>query len=153
MLTRCDIEERRIALHAAGEICHDTRELLRSGIFRRVVSAYCDRLCKRANQNSWRRSACLAANRYIRELQIVADNMGSLDVGTDGQVPAHGTETGASIRLDDLQQGYVFHQVDCAMIVTPQKTNARLGIPGWENAGPREAAKALFSLVSDKKTS
>jgi hypothetical protein len=66
---------------------------------------------------------------HIRELDIVADDMGSLEVGADGRVLAYGTETGAFVRLDDLQQGYVFQQVDRAIIMSPQKVNARVVVP------------------------
>jgi len=65
----------------------------------------------------------------IRDLTIVADDMGSIEVGKDGHVYAYGTEVGAFIRLDDLQQGYVFQQVDRAIIMSPQKVNARVVVP------------------------
>ncbi|MBN1857372.1 MAG: phosphoenolpyruvate carboxykinase [Dehalococcoidia bacterium] len=65
----------------------------------------------------------------IRELSVIADDMGSLNVTHDGKVAAYGTETGAFIRLDDLQQGYVFAQVDRAVIMSPQKKNARVVVP------------------------
>lgn len=66
---------------------------------------------------------------HIRDLEVVADDMGSLEVSPDGRVLAYGTETGAFIRLDDLQQGYVFQQVDRAIIMSPQKVNARVVVP------------------------
>ncbi len=65
---------------------------------------------------------------YIRELRIIADDMGSFEVH-DGQVYGYGTETGAFIRLDDLQQGYAFEQIDRAIIMSPQKVNARVVLP------------------------
>ena len=65
----------------------------------------------------------------IRDLTIVADDMGSLEVREDGFVYGYGTEVGAFIRLDDLQQGYVFQQVDRAIIMSPQKVNARVVVP------------------------
>ncbi len=71
----------------------------------------------------------MLGSEHIRELEIVADDMGSVEVGADGQVLAYGTEIGAFIRLDDLQQGYVFQQVDRAIIMSPQKTNARVVVP------------------------
>jgi hypothetical protein len=64
----------------------------------------------------------------IRELRIVADDMGSLDV-VDGRVVGYGTEIGAFIRVDDLQQGYAFGQIDRAVIMSPQKINARCVLP------------------------
>ncbi len=65
---------------------------------------------------------------HIRELRIIADDMGSFEV-RDGQVYGYGTETGAFIRLDDLQQGYAFEQIDRAIIMSPQKVNARVVLP------------------------
>ena len=65
----------------------------------------------------------------IRELRIIADDMGSLEITPDGQVLAYGTEIGAFIRLDDLQQGYAFGQIDRAIIMSPQRVNARVILP------------------------
>jgi len=65
----------------------------------------------------------------IRDLRIVADDMGSLDIAADGSVLAYGTEIGAFVRLDDLQQGYAFGQLDRAIIMSPQKINARVVLP------------------------
>lgn len=65
----------------------------------------------------------------VRGLTVVADDMGSLEVTDDGRILAFGSETGAFIRLDDLQQGYVFAQVDRAIIMSPQKPNARVVVP------------------------
>jgi hypothetical protein len=65
----------------------------------------------------------------IRELRIVADDMGSIQIGPDGRLLAYGTEIGAFIRLDDLRQDYAFGQIDRAIIMSPQKTNARCVLP------------------------
>ena len=65
----------------------------------------------------------------IREMRIIADDMGSLEVADDGRVVGYGTEIGAFIRLDDLQQGYAFGQIDRAIIMSPQKINARVVLP------------------------
>ncbi len=65
----------------------------------------------------------------IRGMTIIADDMGSLEIREDGRLAGYGTEIGAFIRLDDLQQGYAFGQVDRAIIMSPQKINARVLIP------------------------
>jgi len=65
----------------------------------------------------------------IRRLNIIADDMGSLAVDNKGRVHAYGTEIGAFIRLDDLQQGYALGQIDRAIIMSPQKVNARVVLP------------------------
>jgi energy-coupling factor transporter ATP-binding protein EcfA2 len=64
----------------------------------------------------------------IRELRVVADDMGSLQVD-GGAIRAYGTEIGAFVRLDDLQAGYAFGQIDRAIIMSPQRVNARVVIP------------------------
>lgn len=66
---------------------------------------------------------------YIRDMRIVADDMGSLEVDAEGRVVGYGTEIGAFIRLDDLQAGYAFGQIDRAVIMSPQKVNARVVLP------------------------
>lgn len=65
----------------------------------------------------------------IREMRIVADDMGSLRVAADGKVLGFGTETGAFVRLDDLQLGYAFGTMDRAIFMSPQKVNARVVLP------------------------
>jgi hypothetical protein len=67
---------------------------------------------------------------YISELRIIADDMGSLEINErDGKILGYGTEIGAFVRLDDLQKGYAFGQIDRAIIMSPQKVNARVVIP------------------------
>jgi len=64
----------------------------------------------------------------IRDMTIIADDMGSLKIKR-GEVVGYGTEIGAFVRLDDLQQGYAFAQIDRAIIMSPQKVNARAVLP------------------------
>ena len=71
----------------------------------------------------------LAGEDRIRELRVIADDMGSLEVGDDGAVRGYGTEIGAFVRLDDLQQGYAFGQMDRAIIMSPNRVNARVVLP------------------------
>jgi len=71
----------------------------------------------------------LAGEDRIREMRVIADDMGSLEVGDDGVVRGYGTEIGAFVRLDDLQQGYAFQQMDRAIIMSPQRVNARVVVP------------------------
>ena len=42
---------------------------------------------------------------------------------------AYGTEMGAFVRLDDLQSGYAFGQIDRAIIMNPDEVNARVILP------------------------
>jgi len=65
----------------------------------------------------------------IAELRIIADDMGSLTIGEDGRLRGDGTEIGAFVRLDDLSRGYAFEQLDRAIFMSPQGTNARVVVP------------------------
>ncbi len=65
---------------------------------------------------------------YLRDMVVIFDDMGSLTVEGD-KVIAYGTETGAFVRLDDLQPGYAFGNMDRSIIMSPQKINARAVLP------------------------
>jgi len=66
---------------------------------------------------------------YIRNMTVIFDDMGSLEIGKDGKIRAYGTETGAFVRLDDLQPGFALGNMDRTIIHSPQKINARVVIP------------------------
>ena len=65
----------------------------------------------------------------IEEMTIIADDMGSLEIDPAGKVAGYGTEIGAFVRLDDLQPGYAFGQLDRAIIMNPNQVNARIVLP------------------------
>jgi hypothetical protein len=65
----------------------------------------------------------------IEEMIIIADDMGSLDIDQEGNLIGYGTEVGAFVRLDDLQPGYAFGQLDRAIIMSPSQVNARVVLP------------------------
>jgi hypothetical protein len=65
---------------------------------------------------------------YIREMTIIFDEMGSLNI-ENGKIKAFGTEMGAFVRLDDLNPGYAFGNIDRSIIMSPQKKNARVVLP------------------------
>ena len=67
---------------------------------------------------------------YISDMTIVFDDMGWLRLDEKGGKPlAYGTEIGAFVRLDDLDQGYAFKEIDRSIFMNPDKTNARLVMP------------------------
>jgi len=69
-------------------------------------------------------------NDSIQSIKIVADDMGSFEADEDsGIIRGYGTEVGAFIRLDDLQAGYAFGEIDRAIIMSPHKVNARVVLP------------------------
>jgi hypothetical protein len=69
------------------------------------------------------------AEKYIRELTIIADDMGSIELDQDGCPIGYGTEIGAFLRLDDLQPGYAFGHLDRSIIFNPSQVNARIVFP------------------------
>ena len=65
---------------------------------------------------------------YISDMTTIFDDMGTFKI-IDGKVYGYGTETGAFVRLDDLDQGYAFKEMDRSIFMNPDKTNARLVMP------------------------
>jgi len=68
-------------------------------------------------------------NKEIQDMIIIADDMGSIQVPKGKAATGYGTEIGAFLRLDDLQPGYAFGQIDRAIIMSPNKVNARIILP------------------------
>jgi len=66
---------------------------------------------------------------YIRDLVTVYDDMGVLLLDEEGKVKTSGTEIGAFVRLDDLDAGYSFKELDRSVFMNPDKVNARIVIP------------------------
>ena len=66
---------------------------------------------------------------YIRELVTIYDDMGVLSLDDKGKVETSGTEIGAFVRLDDLDAGYSFKELDRSVFMNPDKVNARIVIP------------------------
>ncbi|MBW6499875.1 MAG: hypothetical protein K0B05_00645 [Bacteroidales bacterium] len=65
----------------------------------------------------------------IREMTIIADDMGSIEIDPSELPVGYGTETGAFLRLDDLQPGYAYGHLDRSIIMNPSQVNARIVIP------------------------
>lgn len=66
----------------------------------------------------------------IEDITIIADDMGSIDIEPKtGKILGYGTETGAFVRMDDLQPGYAFGQIDRAIIMNASQVNARVVLP------------------------
>ena len=65
----------------------------------------------------------------IRELTIIADDMGSIELDEENSPMGYGTEIGAFLRLDDLQPGYAFGHLDRSIIMNPSQVNARIVFP------------------------
>jgi hypothetical protein len=69
----------------------------------------------------------LAADQ-IKRLEIVFDDMGTFRL-VDGVPMAQGTEIGAFIRLDDLEPGAPYRDINRSIFFNPDKTNARVITP------------------------
>ena len=69
------------------------------------------------------------AEKQIRQLTIIADDMGSIEIDSKGCPVGYGTEIGAFLRLDDLQPGYAFGHLDRSIIMNPSQVNARIVFP------------------------
>ena len=65
---------------------------------------------------------------YISDMTIIFDDMGTFKL-EDGIINGYGTEIGAFVRLDDLDQGYAFKEMDRSIFMNPDKINARLVVP------------------------
>lgn len=66
---------------------------------------------------------------YISDMTIIFDDMGVVKVSESGKLLGSGTEIGAFVRLDDLDTGYAFREIDRSIFMNPDKINARLVIP------------------------
>ena len=75
--------------------------------------------------------------KYLKEMTIIFDDMGSIEITNEDNninnktevIKAYGTETGAFVRLDDLQPGYTLVNIDRSIIMSPHKINARAVLP------------------------
>lgn len=65
---------------------------------------------------------------YISDMTIIFDDMGTFKL-ENNVIKGYGTEIGAFVRLDDLDQGYAFKEMDRSIFMNPDKINARLVMP------------------------
>jgi len=65
---------------------------------------------------------------HLKEMKIIFDDMGTFKI-INNKVYGYGTETGAFVRLDDLDSGYAFNELDRAIFMNPNKINSRLMFP------------------------
>ncbi|MGO4987692.1 phosphoenolpyruvate carboxykinase [Gallicola sp. Sow4_E12] len=70
------------------------------------------------------------AEDYISDMTVVFDDMGTFRyLNDENRLVGVGTEIGAFVRLDDLDAGYAFKQLDRSIFMNPDKINARLITP------------------------
>ncbi len=72
-------------------------------------------------------------NEVIEEIEVVFDDMGTIHI-EDGVPYGQGTEIGAFIRLDDLDKGTPYRDMDRSVFLNPDSANARVITPaaGYE---------------------
>lgn len=63
----------------------------------------------------------------ILEMDVIFDDMGI--IGVKDQLYGQGSEIGAFIRLDDLDKGSPYKEIDRSIFMNPQTTNARVIVP------------------------
>jgi hypothetical protein len=69
------------------------------------------------------------ASDLIDHQETVFDDMGSLHIDENGEIRAQGTEVGAFVRLDDLDKGTAYRDMDRSIFFNPEKSNARVVLP------------------------
>ena len=69
------------------------------------------------------------ASDLIDHQETVFDDMGTIHLDKDGKVRGQGTEIGAFVRLDDLDKGTAYKDMDRSIFFNPEKSNARVVIP------------------------
>lgn len=69
----------------------------------------------------------LAQDEIVKS-EIIFDDMGSLHI-ENGQLFAQGTEIGAFVRLDDLDKGSAYRDMDRSIFFNPESANARVLVP------------------------
>ena len=67
-------------------------------------------------------------NKDIYRIDVVFDDMGSFHL-EDKQVWAQGTEIGAFVRLDDLEKGTAYRDMERSIFMNPESSNARVILP------------------------
>ena len=65
---------------------------------------------------------------YIDDMQTIYDDMGTLEI-VNNEVYTYGTEIGAFVRTNDLENEYVYKVFDRAIFLNPTGNNARLVLP------------------------
>ena len=68
------------------------------------------------------------ASDYVIDMTTIFDDMGTLVI-EDGVMKAYGTEIGAFVRTDDLENGYTYKVFDRAIFMNPSLSNARIVLP------------------------
>lgn len=93
----------------------------------------------------------MLAEEYISNMTVIFDDMGTFSI-ENGKIIAYGTETGAFVRLDDLDPGYAFKELDRSIFMNPDKINARLITPVSEYSEIIAGEEVDFFLYANNYT-
>lgn len=69
------------------------------------------------------------SEKYVKDMKVIFDDMGTLLNNEKGAPLGVGTEIGAFVRLDDLDTGYAYKEIDRSIFMNPDKKNSRVIIP------------------------
>lgn len=70
------------------------------------------------------------SEKYVKDMKVIFDDMGTLMLNSKNGAPLGiGTEIGAFVRLDDLDTGYAYKEIDRSIFMNPDKKNSRIIIP------------------------
>lgn len=66
---------------------------------------------------------------YLSHYDVIFDDMGYMRINDKKEIVASGSEIGAFIRLDDLDQSVIYSDMDRAIFFNPECVNSRVVIP------------------------
>lgn len=69
------------------------------------------------------------SEKYVKDMKVIFDDMGTFVLNETTSPKAYGTEMGAFVRLDDLDTGYAYKEIDRSIFMNPDKINSRIIIP------------------------
>ncbi len=88
----------------------------------------------------------------IDKIYTIFDDMGTFEIN-DSQVYCSGTETGAFVRLDDLEKGYSLRSVDRSVFLNIESVNSRVVIPITTYKETKKLHHVDMFLLADNFTS
>ncbi|MCI2069229.1 MAG: hypothetical protein LKJ88_06630 [Bacilli bacterium] len=87
----------------------------------------------------------------VSSIKTIYDDMGTFSL-RDGKVMTNGTETGAFVRLDDLDKGFSLRSVDRAIYLNIEQVNSRVVVPIETYETSKDLHKVDVFLLADNFT-
>ncbi len=136
------IDEGKLPIHGAGVELH-----FRDGRVRNIVILGDSGAGKSETLEALR----TLAGDYIDKMVTIFDDMGTLSLA-GGKVYATGTETGAFVRLDDLEKGYSLRSLDRSVFLNIDVPNSRVVLPAETFATASTPHRLDMFLLADNFT-